>query len=337
MKIADMHCDTLLHLYGQGKKTGLRENGCHVDISKMQRADYLIQNFAVFIDAGASGNPFEDAMAVIDRYYQELAANADRIAPVFSWKDIQENQRNGKLCAMLTLEEGAVIKGRLEYLRNFHRLGVRMMTLTWNYENELGVPNLIWKSKGVPALSARNPKGLTPMGIQAVEEMERVGIIPDVSHLSDGGFWDVAKHTRKPFVASHSNAAAVCNVSRNLPDDMIRCLGERGGVMGLNLAAGFLTDPESADPETLLAAAAGHVAHAADVGGVEVCALGSDLDGIGTNPAVPDASFMPRIADALKKKGFHESEIEKVFSKNVLRVYRETLGDVAVHGPKGRE
>ena len=175
------------------------------------------------------------------------------------------------------------------------------------------------------------------MGIQAVEEMERVGIIPDVSHLSDGGFWDVAKHTRKPFVASHSNAAAVCNVSRNLTDDMIRCLGERGGVMGLNLAAGFLTDPESADPETLLAAAAGHVAHAADVGGVEVCALGSDLDGIGTNPAVPDASFMPRIADALKKKGFHESEIEKVFYKNVLRVYRETLGDVAVHGPKGRE
>ncbi|MDY3917516.1 MAG: dipeptidase [Candidatus Limivivens sp.] len=325
MKIADMHCDTVIRLFDQGEGEGLRKNSGHVDLEKMAAADYLLQNFAVFICLEDTRNPFEKAMKAIDRYYRELEKNEDLIAPAFCFQDIVKNQANGKMSAVLTIEEGATVKGSLEYLRDFYRLGVRMMTLTWNYENEIGFPNLKRDEQKKPLFHERTAAGLTDFGIQAVEEMERLGMIPDVSHLSDGGFWDVAKHTKKPFVASHSNAAAKCGVCRNLTDDMIRCLGERGGVTGLNLSADFLTDPGSGDKTELLAAMAEHVAHIADVGGIEVCGLGSDLDGIATNPAVPDASFMPRIADALRKKGFHESEIEKIFYKNVLRVYEELL------------
>ncbi|MDO5425671.1 MAG: dipeptidase [Eubacteriales bacterium] len=324
MKIADMHCDTILRLYDDETEK-LRKNTGHVDLEKMAKADYLLQNFAVFIYMADAENAFEKAMKVIDRYYLELKENSDLIAPAYSFQDIVDNQANGKMSAVLTIEEGGTIRGSLAHLRNFYRLGVRMMTLTWNFENEIGSPNLRYTDDHTPLLHERNEKGLTEFGIQAVEEMEYLGMIPDVSHLSDGGFWDVAKHTKKPFVASHSNAAAKCGVCRNLTDDMIRCLGERGGVAGLNFSADFLTDPGSSDPEKLFEAMAGHVAHMAQVGGIEVCGLGSDFDGIPTNPAIPDASYMPRLIDALQKKGFHESEIEKIFYKNVLRVYAEVL------------
>lgn len=326
MKIADMHCDTILRLYRDVPDEGLRQNTGHIDLEKMAKADYLIQNFAIFINMQAVENPFEMAMGAIDRYYLELEKNKDLILPARSCQDIEENLAKGKMSAMLTIEEGGTVKGSLEFLRDFYRMGVRMMTLTWNYDNEIGHPNLRWdENHEKPLLHERNDEGLTEFGILAVEEMERLGMIPDVSHLSDGGFWDVAKHTKKPFVASHSNAKEKCNVCRNLTDDMIRCLGERGGVTGLNLAVGFVTDPEVPDVQTQLEMMAEHVAYITNVGGIDVCGLGSDLDGIDTNPAVPDASFMPRIADALRKKGFHESEIEKIFYKNVLRVYKEVL------------
>lgn len=325
MKVADMHCDTILRLYDETAE-GLRENTGHIDLRKMAAADYLVQNFAIFIDTGAVENPFEKAMGAIDRYYLELEKNRDLILPAYSYADILDNRAKGKMSAVLTIEEGGEIKGNLEFLRNFYRLGVRMMTLTWNYDNEIGHPNMRWNADHtMPLLHERNDEGLTEFGIACVEEMERLGMIPDVSHLSDGGFWDVAKHTKKPFVASHSNAYAKCGICRNLTDDMIRCLGERGGVTGLNLAADFLIDSETTTAKEQLEAMAAHVAHITDVGGMDVCGLGSDFDGIGTNPAVPDASFMPRIADALRKKGFSEDDVEKVFYRNVLRVYKDTL------------
>lgn len=325
MKIADMHCDTIMRLYEERKGEYLRENTIHVDLAKMKSSDYLLQNFAIFVCMDRTENPFETAMQGIDFYYQELEKNQDLIAPAINYQEILKNQADGKMSAVLTIEEGGVLKGHLEYLRDFYRLGVRMMTLTWNYENEIGFPNLQWadEKRTVPLMEKRSKKGLTEFGIQVVEEMERIGMIPDVSHLSDGGFWDVAEHTKKPFAASHSNAAAVSNVCRNLTDEMIRCLGDRGGITGLNLAAEFLKYPVVDDVQELIEAMAAHVWHIVQIGGVEVCGLGSDLDGIDTNPAIPDASYMPRIVEALKKKGLHESEIEKIFFKNVLRIYKE--------------
>lgn len=326
MKVIDMHCDTIGRLYwSREKEEALLGNSFHVDLKKMVQGDYLLQNFAVFIPLEYIENPFETAMDMIDLYDQEIQKNRDLIAPVYSFQDIVDNQANGKMSALLTMEEGEAVKGKLSYLRDFYRLGVRMIALTWNYENQIGSPN-VRRENGIFREELRTEKGLTPFGIEMIQEMERLGMIVDVSHLSDGGFWDVVKYTSQPFVASHSNMAALHNVCRNLTDDMVRALGERGGVCGLNYCHDFLTaraDEKSADE--MLEIMAEHVRHMADVGGVEVCGIGGDLDGIDGNIAILNASHVQKLAGALEKKGFHESELEKIFYKNVLRVYREVL------------
>ena len=202
-----------------------------------------------------------------------------------------------------------------------------MMTLTWNYPNELGWPNLAkdqfqWQSRHVP----NTVQGLTEKGREFVTEMEKLGMIPDVSHLSDAGFYDVLETTKKPFVASHSNARAICPWVRNLTDDMIRKLSERGGVMGLNFCADFLEEvPEGQKNPGTIAAVVRHAKHIANVGGIDVLGLGSDFDGIDTHEELPGAQSMERLWEALKVAGFTEEQLDRIFWKNVLRVYEEDL------------
>ena len=246
------------------------------------------------------------------------------------------------MSAMLTLEEGCVVKGQLSLLRTFYRLGVRMIALTWNYENEIGVPNLTTDEAGTPQFDKRNSKGLTEFGIEMIQEMERLGMIVDVSHLSDGGFWDVLHHTTQPFVASHSDAASECNVCRNLTDNMIRALAERGGVMGLNYCYGFLTESDkptalSTDTSIFMDAKKQtkkisriedilrHIKHIVNIGGIEVCGLGSDFDGIDNPVEFGNASGIQQLYEALVKSGFSEDDADKIFYKNVLRVYQDVL------------
>ena len=283
----------------------------------------------------------------------ELEKNKDRVAPVLCYKDILKNEACGKLSALLTVEEGAVCGGSLMRLRELYDVGVRMLTLTWNYRNELGWPatirNLEQSREGGDLESAEktvlkeisravrsdrkdevtdmtdSAKGLTETGRNFVMEMERLGMIPDVSHLSDAGFDAVWESTKKPFVASHSNARAVCPSLRNLTDDRIRRLAERGGCMGLNYYDKFLVDGGSKEPEVLWEALIQQVRHITTVGGMEVLGLGSDFDGIPTNPAIPGAEAMPVLWERMKTAGFTESQLDGIFWKNVMRVYRETL------------
>ena len=345
MNVIDMHCDTIAQIYRsqqhQEKQRLLSGNLC-IDLQKMKKGGYLLQNFAMFVDKVEAADPLETALGMIDCYYRELEQHADWIAPVFSYEDILQNQKNQKMSAMLTLEEGCVVRKSLSLLRTFYHLGVRMIALTWNYENEIGAPNLTMDEQGVPQFRKRNEKGLTEFGIQMVQEMEHLGMLVDVSHLSDGGFRDVIKHTTKPFVASHSNAAAECNVCRNLTDDMIRALANRGGIMGLNYCYDFLNESEkptalSADTSffmkeqkktthmSRIADMVRHVKHIVNVGGIEVCALGSDFDGIDNPVEFTDASGLPQLYDALVKSGFSEDQTDQIFYKNVLRVYKEVL------------
>ena len=157
-------------------------------------------------------------------------------------------------------------------------------------------------------------------------EMEELGIIPDVSHLSDSGFYDVYAHTTKPFVASHSNARALCKHTRNLTDDMIRKIGERGGVIGLNYCPVFLDDKEVyGDNESTVRLMAEHARYITDRGGMDVLGLGSDFDGIEGKLEMEDCSKLQLLYEALRHAGFTESETEKIFNGNVLRVYREIL------------
>lgn len=340
MRIADMHCDTisaLLKKKRKGLEAHLRENDCHIDLHKMRVGGYLLQNFALFVNLGECGDAWREVQELYSLYEEEISENRDVIAPALSYEDIEKNRAEGKMSALLTLEEGGVCGGDLEKLRVLYGRGVRMMTLTWNYPNELGFPNLD-KGRGERARAAggravlsylntpNEADGLTETGIAFVEEMERLGMIVDVSHLSDAGFYDVLAHTKKPFAASHSNARAVCPCVRNLTDDMIRRLAERGGVIGLNFCADFLTQvPAGAENPGTIAAVVNHARHIAAVGGVECLGLGSDFDGIDTHAELTGADRMERLAKALKSGGFSEGQLDKILGGNVLRLYREVL------------
>ena len=343
MRVVDMHCDTISALLKKkraGETVGLKANDCHIDICKMRKGNYLLQNFALFVELGECADPWQEVQELAGLYKKEMAKNREDIAPVLSYDDIEKNCSEGKLSAMLTVEEGGVCGGDLEKLRTLYEQGVRMMTLTWNYPNELGYPNLdreqgkklkAAKETGGSSilnyLNTPNRKdGLTETGIIFVQEMEKLGMIVDVSHLSDAGFYDVLANTEKPFVASHSNAREVCPCVRNLSDDMIRRLAERGGVTGLNFCADFLTQvPAGVQNPGTIAAVVDHARHIVSVGGMECLGLGSDFDGIDTHAELPGADRMERLADALKKGGFTEGQLEKILGGNVLRVYREVL------------
>lgn len=361
MKVIDMHCDTiggLFHLKEEGKPQSLRHNSGHIDLERLRENHYLLQNFAMFIPLGSCGDPWEAVCAMYRYYLEELERNRDILAPVLRYEDIGRNEASSKISSLLTVEEGGVCKGEPEKLGELYRMGVRMITLTWNFDNEIGHPNFDgflrerleeagerlrkctpgtegWEQQRLAVQAARDAcmhtpnvtGGLTPRGREFVEEMERLGIIPDVSHLSDAGFLDVLEVTRKPFVASHSNARAVCPNVRNLTDDMIRKLADRGGVMGLNFCPDFLEEkPVGEENPGTVAAVVRHAEHIAKVGGVEVLGLGSDFDGIPTHAQLPGAQGMERLWEALHGAGFTQDQLDRIFYGNVLRVYRDTLG-----------
>ncbi|WP_167956977.1 dipeptidase [Anaerosporobacter faecicola] len=333
MKIIDMHCDTITELYNKRKKEqsqeNLRHNSLHIDLEKLQKGQYMLQNFAIFQSLKKHPNMFEDSIHYIDYFYQEMEANQDVIRAVRSYEEIEKNQREGKISALLTIEEGGEAEGKLEYLRTFYRLGVRMITLTWNFENGIGYPNFIDEEGKEPDRKSRNTvQGLTEYGIAFVEEMERLGMIIDVSHLSDAGFYDVLRYTRKPFVASHSNTVHCCNHCRNVTDDMIRRIAERGGVMGINFYPPFLDEVPANENRNAYASIQkmiAHIKHMRKIGGIGCIGLGTDFDGIEGDVEITNASHIQKLVEALRKADFTENEIEAICYKNVLRVYKEIL------------
>ncbi|MBQ6888270.1 MAG: dipeptidase [Lachnospiraceae bacterium] len=337
MRFVDMHCDTLYELL-QKKKRGeqyfLYKNEGHIDLCKLKKGNALLQNFAMFVQKEKCDNPKDEVLKMAEIFYEEMEKNKEIILPIRTYEEIVQNEKDGKMSALLTIEEGAACLGELKNLEEFYELGVRMMTLTWNFPNEIGFPNL----PKVRKEEAEKPgfvfdytkpdteHGLTEFGVKVLEKMEDLGMIVDVSHLSDAGFYDVVKHTKKPFVASHSNARAVSGWVRNLTDEMIKILAERGGVAGLNFCADFLTEvPMGTHNPGTMEAVVQHAKHMINVGGIECVGLGSDFDGINTNEGIPDYSYMPQLADVFLAAGFKESECDKIFKENVLRVYREIL------------
>lgn len=314
--IVDMHCDTLSFLETQQTPGSLRKNGGQLDLLRMRESGYLLQNFAIYVDMREHPDAWDWAMRLAERFRAEMEKNRDLVRQVFRWEDILRNREEGLLCAMLTVEEGGVCGGNIERLRKLYDLGVRMMTLTWNYQNELASPASPPEGTVCP-----KPLGLTEKGREFVSEMERMGVILDVSHLSDEGFWDAFWLTKKPFVASHSNSRALCGHSRNLTDEMIRAVGERGGVIGLNFYEKFIREGQ----EDILRGLTDHARRITDVGGMEVLGLGSDFDGIPANGNLPGAESLGLLWDALHRSGFTEGQLDKIFSENTLRVYRDVL------------
>lgn len=329
MKVFDLHCDTLSELRRaemRGDGQTFAHNNGHIDLEKLEKGDYMLQCFAAFVnlaDPTPGADPLVTALEEIDVFKRMMERYSDRIAPVYRPEDIRKNAEAGKISGMLTIEEAGCCKGSLGVLRRLQELGVRMMTLTWNYPNELAAPNA---NPGGP-LVANTETGLTERGFAFLEEMEKLHITADVSHLSDKGFWDIANHSTRPFAASHSNCRALSPHNRNLTDEMIHALAEKGGIAGLNYCASFV-DADSAHPKlcrSTVERLAKHAAHFKQVGGIEVISLGSDFDGIGGQHELETAADMPLLAEALRREGFTEDEVEAIYWRNAYRFFKNNL------------
>lgn len=336
MKVADMHCDTIGEIYENrllGNNYKLKENNFHVDINKLKKGNYLLQNFAMFIDIKKHKKPYKTLQEMIAVYYEELEDNKDVIRPVYSYEDIYACEKENKIAALLTIEDAGALEGSLMNLKTVYEQGVRLITLTWNHINEVGFPNFKIEAdtygdiKEKPNFKIPNTEfGLTDFGVELIREMERLGIIVDVSHLSDAGFYDVLKYSKKPFVASHSNSRKITNVVRNLTDDMIRKLADKGGLTGINFCSDFIkTTSHIGNTFTYVDDIVKHIKYIRNVGGLDVIALGTDFDGIPSTLEIKDASQIQILSDGLLKNGFSYDEVEKIFYKNLMNLYKELL------------
>lgn len=311
MNFIDMHCDTIYKLMDDSK-SNLYKNKFSIDIQKMKKTNYKAQFFALFVDAGETPNRLNRALDMANRFHMEMEKNKEYISLATNYQELKYNEDHNKISAFLTIEEGGVLEGNIDNLKEFYDLGVRLITLTWNFKNEIGYP----------AYDRINShKGLNSFGIEVIGQMNNLGMIIDVSHLSDGGFYDVVKYSKYPFVASHSNARAVQNHQRNLTDEMIKVLSNRGGITGINFCTEFLTEDSVSKIQDMIK----HIKHIKNIGGVDVIALGTDFDGIHSKVEIEDASQMDNLVYALEKEKFSADEIEKICYKNIERVIKDTL------------
>lgn len=311
MNFIDLHADTATLILEQNGE--LKKNAFKIDIEKLQKGEALAQFFAMYIDAQKVESSYDYCLKMLTKFKNELEKNKKDIALCRTYDELVKAQKEHKIGAFLTIEEGDALDGSLDKLRFFKEQGISAITLTWNYENALGYPNFEWKHQH---------KGLKPKGLEVVEEMNHLNMLIDVSHLSDGGFEDVLKHSKDPFVTTHSNARAITNHPRNLSDAMLKKLANAGGLTGINFYNNFLNPKrEVAYIEDMIR----HIKHIKSVAGVEVIGLGSDFDGIPNEVEIEDASQMGKLADALLDNGFTSDEVEKMFFKNGLGVIKEVL------------
>ena len=321
MRFIDTHCDTMGECIARSEgKVTLQNNPGHINMEKLIKGGAMAEFFAIFIpthDSGAGKGvtlpPYDYFQFVYKAYLKELEANKDVLAPACNYDDIMANKAAGKISSVLTVEDGVPLEGKMERLEEFYQKGVRLISFTWNYENSLGFPN----SKDPEIMN----RGLKQFGLDCIERMNEMGMLVDVSHLSDGGFWDVVKHSKKPFIASHSCCRALCNHTRNLTDEMLRALGEKGGVVGINFASQFLNEgAEYTDIQSVVR----HMLHIRDKAGLDALGFGSDFDGITSTLEFKDYTGLPLIVDALRPH-FTDDEIDKICSGNMLRLIRDTL------------
>lgn len=310
--VLDLHCDTALSLVGKGNglKHSLRSNSLHIDLERAGGLAGYCQCFACFTTPymvewkqGTPEDVFEKEMNAIRG---EIERNSDVISQVYSVADIEENLENGKMSAILTIEGSAGFGYDPELLQDLYAAGFRITSLGWNESNPL-------------TGSHQTGGGLTDLGREYVREAQRLGMIVDVSHISDEGFWDIIEITQAPIVATHSNSRQVCNVSRNLTDDMFRAICRTGGVAGFNQCAPFVgKEPDLND-------ACKHFLHfmELDADGTHI-ALGGDLDGCDKLPAgFEGVQDYPKLAQKLLESGLNEDNLRNIFWNNALGVMKK--------------
>jgi membrane dipeptidase len=312
MAYIDLHCDTLSALLFAKRAAlpySLRKNDLHIDLEKLRAADCRLQVFALFCDSAVSKNPLCDLLCQAELFHRLTERNADRVTYTPDLPSLRRANAQRRIGAILSLEDAGVCGADLTLLSLFYRLGVRIATLTWNHKNALAAP------RGAD-------EGVSARGFAFLEEAQRLGILVDVSHLSDKGTLELLSRTRAPVIASHSNARALCPHPRNLTDEMIRGIGACGGVIGINLYPPFLHPKESlANADAFCAQAL----YLSKIGGMECVALGTDFDGFGNSDAFPSAASLAVLPDALARHGFDDAQIEAILFGNAMRVLRTVL------------
>lgn len=351
--VIDAHSDFLDRSAVDHSRLSDDPEGSQTTLRKLEAGKVDAQFFSVFVppayrEYGYAGRTLE----LIDRLLLEVEQNSNRIELATSVADIRRIAAEERVAALMGVEGGHSIENRLEHLRNYYRLGVRYMTLTWNNTND-------WADS-----SGDTPRwsGLNDFGLTVVAEMNRLGMMIDVSHVSDDTFWDVIRSSRSPVIASHSAARALVDSDRNMGDEMIVALAEAGGVIQVTfyskhlqptfasryeravdeaaatfnrLGEQYIHDPIGLDiaqwslereiersiPPLALSVVVDHIDHIVDLAGIDHVGLGSDFDGMGSAPVgLEHVGMMPAITEELVRRGYDEASIRKILGENLLRV-----------------
>lgn len=358
--VVDLHIDTPQRMLDQGFDLGPRDARGHVDLPRMKEGGLDAAFFSIYVDMDRYPGEAATrrALRLIDSVYTQVERHPDQLLMAVSAADIRRAHRDGRIAVLMGMEGGTPIADDLGLLRDFYRLGVRYMTLTHGRNN-----NWVDSSTDQP-----RHNGLTEFGKDVVREMNRLGMLVDISHISDKAFYDALEVSQAPLIASHSSARTLANVPRNMTDDMIQALALKGGVVHVNYFAGFLdqsffdararlrADPEfqarsralreqyrndgrtrpGFDAQQQLLKEYGarlprvsweriieHIDHMVKLAGVDHVGLGSDFDGATMPEGMNDASFLPRITQALLDRGYREADIRKILGENTLRVMEE--------------
>lgn len=312
--VMDAHCDTALRLADGAslQPVGAVPAG-HVDLPRLRQGGVDVQVFALWIDHDRHVyDAPQRCLTLLDAVWREMELHGDDLYPVLTAADFSRAQAEGKVGVLLSIEDAAALGGSLAILRMFYRLGVRAVGLTWNGRNEV--------AEGIGAQQSGG--GLTTFGRAVIAEMERLGMIVDVSHITERGFWDVVDASTRPFIASHSNARTLCDHPRNLTDEQMQALAERGGVMGMNFCPPFLREGGNASIEDVVR----HIEYIVDVIGPEHVGVGSDYDGISTTPVgLEDVARLPALTDALLQRGYDEGTVAAIVGGNFRRVFSDVM------------
>lgn len=299
--IIDTHCDTATKMYDDGER--LYSNRLHIDILKMKKYSGYSQFFACF----TGENNKEYAFSVFKNLIDEIRKNSEHISLVKNYNEFMAAISNKKIAAFLSLEGAEPIEDVLD-VQEFYNIGVRMISPTWNFDNRLA-----------GGVLGDEKQGVTHFGKAVISEMNRLGIVCDVSHLNEKSFWDISEITRFPLVASHSNSYKVCKNKRNLTDEQFSIIAKSGGYVGINLYPPFLSGVKNAKISDVLL----HIEHFLSLGGEEVIGLGCDFDGVDCLPfGISSVESLIKIFDEMQKAGYSDELIEKIAHKNCEKIIK---------------
>ncbi len=310
MVIFDAHCDTLQKI--TDIDGSLFENPFHTDIKRLnENREGRVQFFAAYINKKEDSlPPFQRCNQMVNVFLSEMKIHNSYAQHCLCVNDIRKSLAEGKVASILSIEGGEALEGSIENLCHFYKKGVRCMTITWNYANEI-----------CDGISEKGGKGLSEFGKAAVAEMNRLGMIIDVSHISEKGFWDVAEYSKAPFIASHSNAYKLCPHPRNLKDSQIEAIIKKGGCIGINLYPPFLSQNKACIDDIIR-----HIEYILSLGGENNIGLGCDFDGIDCLPeGICDVRDLYKLFDRMSMIGYTDLQIKKLASENFLNFTEKIL------------